>query len=181
MPNLDLHFVDELIAVRQQQHGGGRGAPQIQNGHRIGASLNRSCIVMLSALLQTHVEDVFQEAAKRTFPKFKTDPASFDRYWNQVKNWGNPSDVNITNLFLRLGAPDVFDGLSWQRAPTAEIKKRLGELNQIRNRIAHGNRQLTLNGQPYTLTLAKVVPFRNLAANLGARFTTHVETLLPQR
>jgi hypothetical protein len=55
MPSLDLHYVDELIAVRQNQHGGGQGAPLIIDGHRVGASLNRSCVVMLSALLQTFI------------------------------------------------------------------------------------------------------------------------------
>lgn len=181
MPSLDLHFVDELIALRQQQHGGGRGAPPKQNGHRIGASVNRSCIVMLSALLQSYVEDVFQEAAKRTFPNFRTNNAAFEKYWKQAKNWGNPSDVNIINLFMRLGVPDVFDGLTWQRTATADIKIRLGELNQIRNQIAHGSRQLTLNGQPYSLTLAKVASFRNFVAVFGARFDGHIQTKLPSR
>ncbi len=134
---------------------------------------------MLSALLQTHVEDVFQDAAKRAFPALNADPAAFDRYWKQMKSWGNPSDVNIGNLFLQIGLPDVFSGLSWQRTTTADIKEKLGELNQVRNRIAHGNRDLTLNGNSYTLTLAKVVAFRNLAEKFGERFTDHVNTLIP--
>lgn len=181
MPKIDLHYVDELIAVRQQQHGGGRGAPQIQNGHRIGASLNRSCVVMLSALLQTHVEEIFREAALRTFPALRNNPISFDRYWNQMKNWGNPSDANITTLFLRLGVPDIFYGVSWQRAPTVTIKRSLGQLNQIRNRIAHGSRQLTLDGSPYSLSLADVSSFRNMVFSFCERFTDHVEATLPLR
>ena len=181
MPDIDLHYVDELIAVRQEQHGGGRGAPQIQDGHRIGASLNRSCVVMLSALLQTHVEEIFELAAKRTFPALSTNQPAFDRYCGQMKNWGNPSDANIMTLFLRLGVPDIFEGLTWQGTSTPNIKKALGELNQIRNRIAHGNRSLTLNGQPYSLRLAKVVGFRKLVGSFGARFAGHVEGKTPQR
>lgn len=179
MAELDLHYVNELIAVRREQHGGGQGAPAIEAGHRIGASINRSCIVMLSALLQTHVEDVFQDAAKRAFPALNANAGAFALYWNQMKNWGNPSDVNIGNLFLRIGVPDVFDGLSWQRTTTADIKRKLGELNQVRNRIAHGNRNLTLNGAPYSLTLAKVEAYRNLAGSFGQRFAAHVAVLVP--
>jgi hypothetical protein len=134
---LDLHCVDELIAVRQDQHGGHPGAPPIQNGHRIGASINRSCIVMLSALLQAHVQDVFQDAARRAFPAFAANDAAFNAYWNQVKSWGNPSDQNIRCLFIQIGVPDVFAGLSWQRTPTAVVREKLADLNQIRNRIAH--------------------------------------------
>lgn len=181
MITIDLHYVDELILVREQQHGGERGAPQIQDGHRIGTSINRSCIVMLSALLQAYVEEVFQDAARRVLPALRNDPAVFERYWNQVRNWGNPSDQNIINLFMRLGAPDIFDGLSWQRTPTAAVKRNLGQLNQIRNRIAHGAAQLTLDGRPYSLSLAAVKSFRNHVASFGGRFSDHVEYLLPSR
>jgi hypothetical protein len=85
MATLDLHFIDELIGVRQAQHGGGRGAPPLQGGHRIGASINRSCIVMLSAVLQSYIEDVFKEAANRAFPQLVANGDAFDRYWKQLK------------------------------------------------------------------------------------------------
>ncbi len=176
---IDLHYVNELIAVRQNQHGGGGGAPPIINGQRVGASINRSCVVMLSALLQTHVEDVFKEAARRVFPALNANPPAFDRYWNLIKNWGNPSDANIIGLFILVGIPDVFDRLSWQGTNNADIRRRFDEINQIRNRIAHGNRQLTVNNVPFSLTLAKVITYRNLAFNFGARFEPHVRVLVP--
>lgn len=176
---LDLHYVNELIEVRQDQHGGNPGAPPIENGHRIGASINRSCIVMLSALLQAHVQEVFQAAARRAFPALAADPAAFTAYWNQMKGWGNPSDQNIKALFLQIGVPDVFAGLSWQRTLTPVIRQKLGDLNQIRNQIAHGAHQLRLNGQPYSLSLRKVIAFRNFAQQLGDRFEPHVTALVP--
>jgi hypothetical protein len=53
MVELNLTYVDELISVRQVLHGGNRGAPKkVEDGSREGASINRSCIVMMSALLQ---------------------------------------------------------------------------------------------------------------------------------
>ena len=108
MAQVDLHFVNELIQVRQTQHGGARGAPPLVGNHRIGVSINRSCIVMLSALLQVYIEEVFQDAAKRAFPALQNNQASFDEYWKQMKNWGNPSDVNIKTLFLirKIGSRD---------------------------------------------------------------------------
>lgn len=176
---LDLHYVDELIAVRQDQHGGHPGAPPIQNGHRIGASINRSCIVMLSALLQAHVQDVFQAAARRAFPAFAANDAAFTAYWNQVKSWGNPSDQNIRGLFIQIGVPDVFAGLSWQRTPTAMVREKLGDLNQIRNQIAHGAHHLRVRGQPYSLSLRKVIAFRNFAEQFGERIEPHVAAFVP--
>jgi hypothetical protein len=176
---IDLHYVNELITVRQQQHGGGQGAPPIQGGYRVGASINRSCVVMLSALLQSYVEEVFNDAARRAFPALAANQAAFDDYWKQMKSWGNPSDANIRRLFIKLGIPDVFAGLSWQRTPTASVTRMLDELNQIRNRIAHGSRHLTLNGNPYSLRLADVITYRNMTASFANRFEAHVQTFIP--
>lgn len=178
MATLDLHLVDELIEARQQQHGGGRGAPQIFGGHRIGASLNRSCIVMLSALLQAYVEEEFKEAAVRTFPVFVANPQDFEDYWRQMNRWGNPSATNIKNLFIHLGVADIFDGLGWQGTTTQVVRQKLDALNRIRNQIAHGDRQLVLNGTPYSLSLAKVIVYRNLAENFATRFTAQVQNAI---
>lgn len=179
MPSIDLHYVDELIQVRQAQHGGGRGAPRLQGQHRVGVSINRSCVVMLSALLQSFVEEVFKDAAKRAFPALNANENAFDSYWRQTKNWGNPSDANIKNLFLRIGVPDVFVGLSWQRMKTDAVRSRLDELNQLRNKIAHGSKQLSVNNQPYSLKLANVHTLRNFSECFADRFVPHVRNLVP--
>ena len=174
MAQLSLNFVDELIGARQAQHGGGRGAPPIQAGQRIGASINRSVIVMLSALLQTYVEDVFEVCAKQRFPAMAANQATYDRYWKQLNRWGNPSDNNIENLFMLIGVPDVFDGLSWQKTNKTIIKTKFNHLNQIRNDIAHGAGQLKVNNASYSLTLRKAIVFRNFAEAFASRFETHV-------
>jgi hypothetical protein len=177
MATLDLKYVNELIDARHVQHGGGVGAPPKIEGYRIGTALNRSCIVMLSALLQSYVEEVFQAAARRRFPALDDD--AFAAYWKQMKGWGNPSEVNIKNLFIQIGVPDVFTGLSWQKTPTATVRTRLGHLNLIRNQIAHGSKQLKVDGQSYSLSLAKVEAFRNFAQQFGERFEAHVGGLVP--
>jgi hypothetical protein len=184
---IDLHYVDELIRVRAMQHGGARGAPLIVGGHRVGTSINRSCIVMLSALLQSHVEDVFKDSARRAFPRLDDDADAFEAYWKQMKNWGNPSGDNIKNLYLKLGVPNVLETLSWRGLSSSSVIKKLNDLNQIRNQIAHGGRsRLQLkdqNGrqQAYSLTLAKVSGFREFAFNFGNRFSRHVLPLVQAR
>lgn len=174
---INLHYVDEIVQVRTALHGGNRGAPPLIDGqHRAGASLNRSCIVMLSALLQAFVEDVFKSEARHEFTKLNTD-ARFEAYWKQLKSWGNPSDDNIKALFLKIGIPDVFDGLSWQRTSTADIRNKLKILNQVRNGIAHGNVQLRVDNHPYSLTLVKIKSLRDFVEQFGLRFEPHVRLL----
>ena len=160
MASLDLHFVNELIEVRENQHGGYQGAPEIINGHRVGASINRSCLVMISALLQAFVEEVFQEISVEYL---EIDQAGQDAYRKSFSRWGNPSDQNIRSLFLRLGITDVLDGLGWQRITNQRIRANLRNLNELRNQIAHGSRGLRLNQQRYSLSLVEVKRFRNFS------------------
>ena len=95
---LNLLYVDEVIKVRRDLHGGGRGAPPlIAEQIRAGASLNRSCIVLLSALLQTFVEDVFEAEARHMFPRLN-NATQWKIYWSQVHRWGNPSDDNQKSI-----------------------------------------------------------------------------------
>lgn len=174
MAELNLHYVDELIALRQGQHGGGRGAPPIVNGHRQGASVNRSCVVLLTALLQTYVEEVFTEAGTRLLPNLH--PGT---YRDSFARWGNPSADNIRRLFHRLGVEDIFSGLSWKNCPNPNVRNRLNRLNQIRNGIAHGREHLRVDGQPFSLNLIEVQGYRNFAEQFGSRFSAHVEGRLP--
>lgn len=171
MPSLDLHYVDELIAVRQNQHGGGQGAPLIINGHRVGASLNRSCVVMLSALLQSFVEEVFVNVAVDLLTL--DSDAKLENFSKSLSRWGNPSDENVTALFRRLGIIEVLDGLTWQACRAGRVKANLKQLNEVRNQIAHGRRFLRHNNQAYSLSLAEAIRFRSFALNFGERFCDH--------
>lgn len=173
MVNIDLHYVDELIKVRQDQHGGERGAPIIENGHRVGASINRSCIVMLSAILQSFVEEVYCETAFELLSiDGEKEKAAFRKSFAYS---GNPSAKNITQLFRRLGIVNIFDGLSWQGLKKNEqISTNLDKLNTLRNKIAHGHEEIVLDKKPYSLTLAKVSDMRNFVHTFADRFPHHV-------
>ncbi len=172
MAELRLDFVDELIAARQRQHGGQRGAPALAgNGARHGAAINRSCVVMLSALLQGYVEEVFENCVPVSFPELSRTP-DYEGALKKLKGSGNPSPFNIREMFRRIGVPDVLSNLRWQHTTNRIILAKLDEINQIRNRIAHGI-NLTLDGRPYSLTLQRVEVLRNCAESFGARFENH--------
>jgi hypothetical protein len=152
---LNLTAVDELIQVRRKLHGGRRGAPpMLEDGSPQGASLNRSCVVLLSALLQSYVQEVFKVAAKEALPNLRNDQV-WDTYWKQMKSWGNPSADNITSLFLKIGIDDVLGKLSWQNCDNALVRRRLNELNQVRNSIAHGADTLKVDGKKVYIDIGK--------------------------
>ena len=163
-----LDDVDELLRAHRLVTGGGPGAPPIENGARVGASLLRAATTMISAALQTEVEDVFKAAVPLTFGHFNA--AERDRYWDDCKkSWGNPNPQNIRTLFFRLGFSDALDGLRWQKCPNANVVTTLDAINQVRNRIAHG-RPLTVNGNPFRLTRPMVERWRSFARVFCVRF-----------
>lgn len=169
---LSLILVDELLAARRNLHGGNAGAPRrLVDGQHEGSALNRACVVMLSSALQAFVGDVFLACSQKAFGRAMTaaEVKSYSATWNR---WGNPSDQNIVALFLRLGVTDVFDGLSWQGQSTAALKKNLDIVNQVRNRIAHGQ-AIQVDGNPYALRLSGITRWRNIAEQFGNRFEAH--------
>lgn len=169
---LELGLVDELIAARRSLHGGARGAPRrLEDGNHEGRALNRACVVMLTSTLQAYIGDVFLGCSHKAFGRQLIDDELKDyvRTWSR---WGNPSDENIIALFRRLGINDVFDGLSWQGQSTTALKKKLRTINQVRNRIAHGQ-DIRVDDQPYALTLNSIQGWRRVMQTFGERFEAH--------
>ncbi len=166
-----LADVDEVLRAHTALIGRGPGAPPITNGARVGASLLRAATTLISAALQSEVEDTFKAALARSFDHF--EPVERDRYWSDCKGWGNPNPENVRRLFFRIGFPDVLDGFSWQKCPNATVIAVLDEINQVRNRIAHGQ-PLTVGGRPFKLTKPKVARWRGYAAAFSTRFRPFV-------
>jgi len=163
-----LDDVNELLRAHRLVTGGNVGAPPIANGARVGASLLRAATTMISAALQTEVEGVFKQALPLTFDHF-TD-AERQRYWEDCKkSWGNPNPQNIRTLFFRLGFSDALDGLQWQNCPNANVVSTLDAINQVRNRIAHGQ-PLTVNAHPFRLTRPVVDRWCSFANVFTERF-----------
>lgn len=167
-----LEDVDELFRAHRLVTGGQVGAPPISNGARVGSSLLRASTALISAALQTAVEDTFKAAIREEFDHFSAD--EYDKYWNaSKKSWGNPNPHNIRNLFFRIGYSDVLDGLSWQKCNNASVVSTLDTINQVRNRVAHGQ-PLTVDGQPFRLTRPIVNRWRNFAGLFINKFQPFV-------
>lgn len=162
-----LHDVDELLRAHTLVTGGGPGAPPIANGARVGSSLLRASTTLISAALQTEVEDTFKVALPLTFDHFSQD--ELDRFWASCRGWGNPNPHNIRALFFRLGFSDALDGLRWQKFSNASVVTTLDTINQVRNRIAHGQ-PLTVNNQSFRLTRPIVGAWRAFAGQFVSRF-----------
>ncbi|WP_436357458.1 HEPN domain-containing protein [Brevundimonas sp. CEF1] len=162
-----LTDVDELLRAHALVTGGTRGAPRIQNGARVGSSLLRASTTLISAALQAEIEDTFKAALPLTFDHFNQD--ELERYWSDCKGWGNPNPHNVRRLFFRLGFADALDGLSWKKCSNATVITKLDTINQVRNRIAHGQ-PLTVNNQEFRLTSPVVHSWRAFAGQFVSRF-----------
>jgi RiboL-PSP-HEPN len=172
---LNLGSVDELIAVREDQHGGARGAPRVNDGTREGQAVNRAVVIMTSATLQAFCEDVFFELSEL---KLALNLGQMDVYKKLYSQWGNPSKDNIRKHFSRLGAIDVLQGLSWRACGNAAVIRKLDRLNNLRNQIAHGKTVLSVDGKGYSLSLARARDHRTFAFQFGVRFEAHARNVL---
>jgi hypothetical protein len=169
---LSLTALDEVINARISLHGGGRGAPaKLGDGSREGLALNKACVVLLSAALQSYVEDVFLICSFKAFGRTLIDD-ELKNYQATWSRWGNPNPGNITTLFRRLGVDDILAGLSWQKQSTAQVKNTLDAINQVRNCIAHGS-DIKVNKKDFPLHLAHIRRWRNSCEQFGARFDDH--------
>ncbi len=54
----------------------------------------------------------------------------------------NPSTDKIKALFSNLGLPDIMDGVSWRSAGNQSVRRNINELVELRNKIAHGEREV---------------------------------------
>ena len=169
---MNLASVDELIQARKDLHGGEAGAPIVlADGSQEGAALNRACVVLLSSTLQAYVADVFLKCSFKAFHR-DLQGSELDNYRNTWNRWGNPNPKNITDLFRRLGVDDVFDHLSWQKQSTTTLKGNLDAINQVRNKIAHGE-DITVNGDNFSLTLNRIERWRKVVGTFGEKFEPH--------
>lgn len=171
---LSLTALDEVINARVSLHGGGRGAPaKLGDGTREGLALNKACIVLLSAALQSYVEDVFLECSFKAFGRTLVND-ELKNYRATWSRWGNPNPNNITTLFRRLGVDDVLEGLKWQKQSTLQLKNTLDAINQVRNCIAHGS-DIKVDKKDFPLHLARIRRWRNTCDQFGARFGDHAK------
>ncbi len=128
LPAINLAPLNELIDARRSQWGQ-IGTPQT-------LALNKSCILILSALLQGYIEEVFFAVSSYMLMHLAGD--DLETYKQSIGNWGNPNAQNIDRLFTRIGVTNLIDKVTWQRTDGSKIRRRLQLLNEQRNAIAHG-------------------------------------------
>ena len=148
-------------------------------GKREGEAVNRSCIVMMSAVCQSYVEEVFMECSSSVFGAGFEDIR--DEYIKTFKRWGNPNPNNIRNLFKRIAVKDVFNGLKWQGRSQQQVTVMLDSLNQMRNDIAHGENVIKVDNEIFTPTLPRVRLYRDFLQVFGSKFHGHALSLVRNR
>lgn len=128
LPEINLAPLNELIAARRSQWK--------EIGTTETLALNKSCVLILSALLQGYIEEVFFTLSSYLLMHLSDD--DLEKYRSSIGNWGNPNAANIERLFIRIGIVNVIDQVTWQRTDAKKIRMRLQVLNEQRNAIAHG-------------------------------------------
>lgn len=103
-----------------------------------------------------------------------------DIFQKTYRRWGNPSAPNIVALFNKLAIDDVLANLSWRNCKNDTVRKRLIELNEIRNSIAHENK-VKVAGQETNLPLTKVENYRNFTKAFAGYFEANAMKHLPKR
>jgi len=99
-------------------------------------ALNSAAIALLSGHLQGYIVDLFKESANSLLNGKVADVATLT---NAAYTRGNPNEQNISAMFAALGFPNIMDGITWQHMTNRQLKIRLREFNELRNRIVHGS------------------------------------------
>jgi hypothetical protein len=139
-----LRDVDEILMARDAICPAGAGRP----ARRIGAAVMAGGAVLLSALFEGFVEELFELSVDKLFANQPAaDRANLKEHTSRKNNNANVHQVN--NLFFYLGIPWAMShqSLHWQKFTNASVRERLGKLSKARNEIAHGKRHVVTKPQ----------------------------------
>ena len=117
-----LKDVAELISAHEALTGGNRGRP----AEKQGAAITKAGIIMLTAVFEAFIEDVFERAAKDIFVA-ELDSAQkrkdFFRDTSQRLNSANVKNINF--LYAQIGYPFILNDLSWKGFDNANLRTSL--------------------------------------------------------
>jgi len=113
--------------------------------------LNKAGIVLLSALLQSFVQELAEDHIRLHFSNVANDVNTMAE---AVSMQGNPHENNINKTFSTIGIPKIVNRLHWHGFDNAAVKTRLRQLNELRNNVAHGG-----TNQVTRKTLSKMKAF----------------------
>lgn len=131
-----LHEVDEVVQARDAICPTGAGRP----ARRRGAAVVRAGTVLLAALFEGYVEDVFDDAVDLLYSS-GTDDKRKSLKENTSGKLNNAGPYKVNMLFFNLGIPWIMasNQVRWQGFNNAAVEKALQDLITARNRIAHGS------------------------------------------
>ena len=130
-------------------------------------ALNRAAIVLLSAHLEGYLEDLYAEAASSLLRGRVKDLLSLVADGQEM--FRNPQPGHVERLFRSIGLPKVLERVSWQRATNDSVRKRLSDYTDIRNKIAHGEREIRVRK-------SKVVGFKKFVRVFAEKFDEKVRS-----
>lgn len=175
-PQLDLSAVKELMlaydnhrAVFAAQH------PSKALTHRYGSEICAASIVLMSSLLQSHIEKIFEIRFKEKFMHIINDH-DMKKIWDSIGISGNPSPPNIDRLFLRLGIIELTADYLYCSDPKTD-RLRLTHFNAIRNKISHGQIKYNyvFDEREYKLTKSQMWPWIGEIQLFGDGLLAHVK------
>ena len=133
--SLWLKDVEELLDAHQSLTGGNRGRP----AQKQGAAVTKSGVVMLTAVFEAFVEDVFERAAKDVFAdELDTTRKLKDFIRETSGRLNNASVKNIDFLYAQIGYPFILRELSWKGFNNTNLRESIDAMVSVRNKIAHG-------------------------------------------
>ena len=127
--------IDEILDARDAVCPPGAGRP----AKRKGAAVLAGGTVLLSALFEGYIEDLYDLSVDTLYSGHPAaDRNKLKEFTSEKNNNANVHQVNT--LFFYLGVPWAMNHtkIHWQKFSNASVRKRLGELSQARNKIAHG-------------------------------------------
>ncbi len=152
-----LKYLQNLV----EDVGPGR-PPEVQ-------AVNKAAIVLLSAQLQGYLVDLHKECADMLF---QDRLENLETLIAESPTRGNPNVENITRLFGSLGFSKVLEKIRWQKMKNVSVRTKLKEMNELRNKIAHGTSE--------TVRKVKVEHYLNFVKKFSEKFDEELKKRMTQ-
>lgn len=169
-----LAEIDEIIAARDAICIPGAGKPANDRG----AAVLRAGVVLLGALFEEYIEDLFDVAVDIAFASHPVP----DRKKLKSNTSGRNNNANVhqvNTLFFNLGIPWIMSHKKchWQKFTNASVQERLGKMAKARNEVAHGEHRRVRKADLFAWRWFA----ENLAGCLDAIVADHLSTITGKR
>jgi hypothetical protein len=127
-------------------------------------SIRNAAAVMLVAHWEAFIENVFEYTIESRYASETTQvQAAIIKY--TTHRFHNASSHHINMLFLNVGIANILDRVKWQGMTPSRAKKRIDEIVESRNFLAHGQRHTRQPSYPTAARLRGWVQFIDNASD----------------